>query len=81
MKLKMVNSCICDCLLIDGEDERYLTDEKRREVIERLSKAWKPEDLNHLLKLYLELHSDSIDTSDKPCECCGDFIVTYKAKI
>lgn len=81
MKLEMVNGCIYDCLLIDGEDERYLTDEKREEVIERLSKSWKPEDLNYLLQLYLELHSDSRDVSDKPCECCGDIIVTYKAEI
>lgn len=81
MELEMVQGCICDCLLIDGEDERYITDEKRREVIGRLSKAWKPEDLNYLLQLYLELHSDSRDVSDKPCECCGDIIVTYKAKI
>lgn len=81
MELVMVQGCICDCLLIDGDAEQYLTDEERRKVIGRLNKAWKPEDLNRLLQLYLELHPDSIDISDKPCECCGDTIVTYKAKI
>lgn len=81
MELVMVQGCIHDCLTIDGKHEVRLTDEERKEVIERLNKAWKPEDLNELLQLYLDLHPDSIDVSDKPCECCGDTIVTYKAKI
>lgn len=81
MELEMVQGCICDSLIVDGKSEIRLSDEERKEVIGRLNEAWKPEDLNHLLQLYLELHPDSIDVSDRPCECCGDTIVTYKAKI
>ena len=81
MEVIMTQGCIYNSLTVNGKSEIRLTDKERRKVIRRLNKAWKPEDLNYLLQLYIELHPDSIDASDKPCECCGDTIVTYKAEI
>ena len=80
MKLEMTRGCICDSLSIDGTQEIDLTDEQRKEVIKKVFDSMKPEDLNYLLQWYLPYKGD-YESSDKPCECCGDFVENFTLEI
>lgn len=74
----MVNS-----LTVDGTEEIYLSEDKRLEVKKQIGKWVLESDvsLNKLLALLLEHFHDEYDCSDEPCECCGDFVETYKLEI
>ena len=40
-----------------------------------------PEQLNNLLQYFIESNCDTVGVSEKPCECCGDFVETYEMEI
>ena len=81
MEIKLIEGCLSCALTIDGKDEEDLTNEERKEVLERLSKAWEPEDLNDLLQVYVDMHGHFEVINDKPCECCGDIVTQQSAII
>jgi len=80
MEIEMVRGCICDALTIDGTHEYDLTDEERKKVLHKLFSTLKPENLNDFLQWYMDFFGE-YDYTDKPCECCGDIIETWKIKI
>ena len=80
MKLEFVSGCMADSLTVDGVEEIDLTDEQRLETIKKLL-GWmkenpKPDYLNELLQFVLPMYGE-LETSDKPCEQCGDYVWTY----
>lgn len=76
----MVRGCICDALTIDGKSEVLLTDEERKEVLDKLCSTLEPDCLNYFLQWYMELFGE-YECNEKPCECCGDTIETWKIEI
>lgn len=76
----MVTGCICDSLTIDGIEEINLSDEKRKEVLNRIFPHINSSDLNELLQWFLPKYGE-YEGSDKPCDCCGDYIDTYTLNI
>lgn len=76
MELKNVRGCVHDALLIDGKQEIDLTDEDRKMVLEKLFKSLRPSDLNYVLQELIPLFGE-YESTDYPCECCGDYTETY----
>lgn len=83
MKLELTFGCIAYSLTIDGKQEIDLTNEQRIECINRIFEWYRknPTELNSLLQYFVESHADDYECSDKPCECCGDVVSTYKMEI
>ena len=80
MKLKMTRGCICDSLTIDGKEEINLTEEERKQIWLHVCDTLKskdPKHLNELLQFILENYGNYA-CSTEPCECCGDFVETFK---
>lgn len=83
MNLKMTCGCICDSLTIDGKEEIDLNDIERKEIINKVCEHLKkiePQHLNELLQVFL-VKMGEYSCSGQVCECCGDFIETYKLEI
>lgn len=83
MNIKMVRGCICDSLTIDGKEEINLNDRERVEIIKKVSRhlmKLEARHLNELLQFLLEKMGE-YSCSGQACECCGDFIETYKLEI
>ena len=82
MKLIYSYGCLANSLSVNGIQEIDLTDQQRKEVINRIFQWYKkhPEALNNLLQYFIETHCDDYDCTE-PCECCGDMVTTYKMEI
>lgn len=81
MKLLYSYGCTANELSVDGESEIYLTDDKRREVLERIFKWYydHPEELNPLLADFVERYGEcEIGTY---CEQCHDTPYIYEMEI
>ena len=82
MKLEYVSGCICDSLSINGKEEIDLTDEQRKQVIEKIgvfiSKA-SPDKLNYMLQYLVPEFGEFEDLGH--CECCGDWITKYTLEL
>ncbi|MBP3732214.1 MAG: hypothetical protein J6I84_03105 [Bacilli bacterium] len=80
MKLELTRGCICDSLTVDDEEEIDLTDDVRKEVLRKIFEALRPEDLNYVLQELIPCFGE-YECDPEPCECCGDFVETYKWEI
>ena len=82
MKIELVSGCICDYLGIDGISEVDMTDEQRKYYNDKICDFLKqrPQDLNYLLQDIVERYGEC-EWDDKPCECCGDTVITYTLEI
>lgn len=83
MHLKYTTGCMADSLTVDNVEEIDLTDEQRREAWQRLCQ-WlarqSGKHLNELLQFVLPWYG-AYSSDNKPCECCGDYVVTYELTI
>lgn len=80
--LNMVYSygCMANELSVNGVNEIDMTDSQRKVIIHKMMMWYKkhPDELNNLLQYFIETHADDYYIDDKPCECCGDRVCTYK---
>jgi hypothetical protein len=83
--LDMVYSygCMANELSVNNISEIDMDDSQRKIIIHRIMHWYKkhPIYLNNLLQYFIETHYDDYEVSDKPCECCGDLVTTYKLTI
>jgi len=81
MKLELSQGCICDSLEIDNTEENDLTDEQRRNVIDKVCTYLKskPELLNPFLTWFLTWEGEYEDLGT--CETCGDHVDRYTLEI
>jgi len=83
MKIELVTGCINDYLGVDNISEVNMTDEQRNvyfskiiEVLPNLDESW----FNYFLKWVCETFGE-FNCSEKPCEQCGDYTITYTLNI
>lgn len=83
MNLELTRGCMANSLTVDGVEEIHLTDEQRAEAKKRIAEWLLREDvsLNKILALVIEHFYDEYECDDEPCECCGDYVETYKLEI
>ncbi len=81
MKLVLTQGCICDSLEIDNTEENDLTDEQRKNVIDKVCAYLKskPELLNPILTRFLTWEGEYEDLGT--CETCGDCVDRYTLEI
>lgn len=83
MEIEFTRGCVCGSICIDGKEERNLTDKEREKVKKRICE-WicrEDEPLSTVLMLFAEHFHDEYKCDDEPCECCGDYVETYKWSI
>jgi len=85
--IEMTRGCICDSLTVNGKEEIDLTDEERHNILTRIanSKIFKNKilkfNLNDLLQFISYNMFDEVYADDEPCECCGDYVESYKVTL
>lgn len=81
MKLKCIEGCTCDSLTIDGIETIDINKDDFKKVLHKLID--KEEDRAIMQSIFMNLmySQGTYEYSDKPCECCGDYIITYKLEI
>lgn len=81
MELKYVEGCIADSVTVDNIESIDMDINDFKKVIHKLID--KEQDLAVLQSTFRDcLYSQGEHyCTDKPCECCGDYIITYKLKI
>jgi len=80
MELKYIRGCVHDNILVDGVQEMNISDEERKIVLEKIAKSLKPSDLNILLQEIIPIFGE-LESSDGPCESCGDYVDTYVLQV
>lgn len=87
MKIEIIQGCICDSFEIDGKpihdctiDELKDALTKSYDYVVRNADDERVSNLQIAIRNPVELFGDC-ECSDDACECCGDFIETYKLEI
>ena len=82
MEMEYTRGCMAWSLTADGTEEVDMTDEQRT-AVKKKTCEWimKEADLNEQMQLLIEHYSDEYVSDSEPCECCGDYVETYKRRI
>jgi hypothetical protein len=83
MDIELTRGCVYGHLTIDDKLEIEMTDEQRREIKKKICEWILNEEtsLNTLLRALIDHYHDSYECDSEPCECCGDYVETYKWKL
>ena len=84
MKIEVIDGCVCTGMYIDGTSIREMSEEKRHEVRKTLCEyILNHEDEIDLFRLGAIVVSiaDSEYSYSGPCECCDEYINTWKMEI
>lgn len=84
MNIIKQEGCICNSLNIDGVEEINMTDELRKkyfdEIVDHL-KDLTPNNKDVWFNTFLRWFCNNYgkySCDDKPCECCGDYVVKHE---
>ena len=83
MNIELTKGCVYGSITIDDKEEINLSDKERAKIKEHICKWICREDvsLNELLRVLVSHYHDEYKCDDEPCECCGDYVETYKWNI
>ena len=84
MKIEVINGCVCTGMYIDGTSISEMSKEQRHEVRKTLCEyILNHEDEIDLFRLGAIVVSiaDSEYSYSGPCECCDEYINTWKMEI
>ena len=80
MKLELIQGCIADSFYIDDEQIHDIPEDKLREythkIIDKVDRY-----VLHIILHDIIVELGEYSCSKYPCECCGDFVETYKLEI
>lgn len=83
MEIELTKGCVYDGLTIDNKEVVTLTDKESAEIKESICKWICREDVSlySLIRTLIIRYHDDYECDDEPCECCGDYVETYKWSI
>lgn len=89
MKIELVRGCIADRFDVDGKPMMDMSEDELKDILIRVvkkvvQKKLEPYDrscIEESIRLLVEYFSDTLECSEEPCECCGDWIDTYTMEI
>lgn len=90
MKLELTEGCICDSFTADGKHINSMSEKELKDILKAVVAkitTTKYEDENtvyYLQNILYEIVSrfyDEYESDDEPCECCGDFVETFKMEV
>lgn len=81
MKLKYTYGCVCDSISVDGVESIDMDINDFREVVHQL--VDNEQDSAVLQDLFTSCMESqgNYESSKKPCDCCGDTIITYTLEL
>jgi hypothetical protein len=84
MTIELTMGCVCDAFEADGMPMQAKSLEELKNIVDaQLKNVRQSNDFNALynLSMYItETFYDEYETSEQ-CECCGDYVETYKQTI
>ena len=84
MKIEVIDGCVCTGMYIDGTSISEMNEDQRHEVRKTLCEyILNHEDEFDLFRLgnIVVTHADSEYSYSGPCECCDEYINTWKMEI
>jgi hypothetical protein len=90
MKLKIIEGCVCDRFTVDGKDIDSLSEKELKDILKaavakitttKYEDENKVSHLQTILRDIVSLFYDEYESDDEPCDCCGDFVDTFKMNI
>lgn len=90
MKLELIEGCVCDRFTVDGKDIDSMSEKELKDILKAVVTkitTTKYEDENVVYSLQIILREivsrfyDEYESDDEPCECCGDFVETFKMEV
>jgi hypothetical protein len=90
MKLELTEGCICDSFTADGKDINSMGEKELKDILKAVVAkitTTKYEDENTVYYLQNTLYEivsrfyEEYESDDEPCECCGDFVETFKMEV
>ena len=79
MNIVKQEGCMAWCLDADGKPIRDMDEAQKLEILSKLVKLYNIE-TEELIDYIVRAYGD-YSCSDRPCECCGDYIETWKSEI
>lgn len=89
MKIELVLDCIAGRFDADGKPMMDMTEEELKSILlrvvnkvqEKYMDEWKKAYLRDAIMMLVENFPDTFESSDEPCERCGDWIETYTMEV
>ena len=90
MKIEIVRGCIADRFDVDGKPMMDMSEEELKDILLRVVNKvtqrenmdeWKKAYLRDAIRLLVEDFYDTYESSDEPCDCCGDWVETYTLEL
>lgn len=79
MEILKQDGCVVYCLNADGCSICQMNKEKQQVILDKIINKLDVEPYE-LIDYLVRTHGD-YECSDKPCECCGDYIESWKMEI
>ena len=81
MLLEKTEGCVCWGRYVDDKSLEELSEEEKNNLLQVLKDQLTLSDLDEIFDLVLDNHYTDYESDDKPCECCGDYVCTWKLEI
>lgn len=83
MKVEVIDGCVCTGMYVDGTSISEMNKDQRHEVRKALCEYIMKDETISLfgLALFVCANADSEYSYSGPCECCGEYINTWKMEI
>lgn len=81
MEFNYVIGCVCDSLTIDGDETRDMNIDDIKTAIHNLIEREQDKAVLQDIISSLIQSQGTLETTDEPCDCCGDFIYTFNLEI
>lgn len=93
MEIELTHGCNCEAFEADGNNVYKLPDELLLAMLSLMARKisfkwreceledWRRIELAKILSDMVEHFPDKEEHSNKPCECCGDYVETYTMEI
>lgn len=79
MEILKQEGCMAWCLEADGKPIVDMAEEQQKDILDKLRESLGI-DAYTLIDMIMKQYGD-YECSDEPCECCGDYIETWRVEI
>lgn len=82
MKIELNRGCICTGFYFDNKSEDKYSEQEIKAIRSKLCDYINSSDIDLFdIVEFIMTEKGDYECSDHPCDCCGDFIETYKLEI
>lgn len=90
MRIELTQGCICDSFTANDIPMIDMSTDELKDILQRVVKKvvsktdmdeWKKSYLQDAIRVLVEDFPDEYESSDEPCDCCGDWVETYYMEV